>query len=540
MIDLIFKNALVYTMKEKGHTAEAVAVSGRYIVAVGTNDEVMALKEAKTRVIDLAGRMLLPGFIDAHCHPAMCAFFADGILIDEDMDIPQAEACIADFIAKHPDRNAYFGIGYDECLYDEKGPRKEALDKICADKPIMILGSSGHEGWCNSKAFELAGVDCNTPDPVPGFQYFERDQEGNPTGHIVESESESVIFDAIDFFDEQSVYENFIQVSRSYSEMGVTSLVMCGDFDWMEKMSISMVERLVAEGEILQRLQGCVLVNEKSKKEPYLTELKDRAKKYNSDDYRVNVYKILLDGTIETRSASLLEPYDEDGSIVEPLFYGKEFQELCVKVAEAGFDIHVHGIGDRAIREVLKAAKAVRDAGYEDTRITNAHTDFVDVDDIKLFGEYNVIANTTGVWHYGNSDIDKIIGLKRAARQFTMKDIIEGGGRMSLGSDRPVDEYGPQPLNGIEVAVTRKLMDNHDAPVLLPEDQCLTVQQCLEGYTINGAYQMRMEDKTGTIEEGKYADLVVLGKNIFDTPQEEIHKIPVDMTIFNGNIVFQR
>lgn len=210
-----------------------------------------------------------------------------------------------------------------------------------------------------------------------------------------------------------------------------------------------------------------------------------------------------------------------------------------MKVASEGYDIHIHAIGDRSVNEVIMAAKAVREAGYDDTRITTAHTQFVQADKRALFGKYNVIANTTGAWHYGTTDIDKIVGKERASNQFTFKDIIDAGGLISLGSDRPVDEYGPEPLKSIQVAVTRRLIDEPGAPVLLPEDQKLTVQQCLEGYTKNAAYQMRMEDKTGTIEKGKYADLVVLEKNIFDVDHEEIYKIPIAMTIADGNVVLK-
>lgn len=323
MTDLILKNAFVYTMNDEKPTAEAVAISGRYITAVGSEEEVMALKEKDTKVIDLGGKMLLPGFIDAHCHPAMCAFFSEGILLSEEMDIPEIEETIGTYIKEHPDNKAYFGIGYDECLYDERGPQKEDLDKFSPDKPVIILGNGGHEGWCNSKALEMAGVDKNTPDPIPGFQYFGRDEEGNPTGHLVETAPESIIFDSIEFFNEDAVRKGFIETSETYSEMGVTSLVMCGDLKWMEKISIPMTEELVAQKKFNQRLQGCSMVCEKDQKESGLEILRERAEKYDSDDYRVNVYKILLDGTIESRSAAMTEPYNEDGSMVEPLFEEK-------------------------------------------------------------------------------------------------------------------------------------------------------------------------------------------------------------------------
>lgn len=540
MSDIVLKNGYVWTMNKDNPLAAAVAVEGNRIKAVGTDEEISAHITDDTKVIDLEGRMLLPGFIDAHCHLTMCAMFAGGLLLDETMGIPEIEKTIEEFITENPDRKAYFGIGYNECLYDEKGPKKEDLDKFCSDKPVTILGSGGHEGWCNSKALEIAGVDKNMPDPIPGFQYFERDEEGNPTGHIVETGAETVIFNSADYFEEEAVRRYFTEISKSYSEMGVTSLISCGDLAWMKKVGEHIKIEMAAGGKLQQRVNDCAMVCERHEKEPALEELREKAAEFDTDTYRVNVYKILLDGTVESRSASMLEPYNEDGSMVDPLFEGKELQDMCVKAASEGYDIHIHAIGDRAIREVINAAKAVREAGYTDTRITNAHTQFVSDEDKALFGKYNIIANTTGTWHYGDPETEVIIGKKRLDNMFTMKDLIDGGARISLGSDRPVDEYGPEPLRSIEVACTRKLIDTPDAPVLLPEDQKLTVQQCLEGYTTNAAYQMRMEDRLGTIEPGKYADMVVLDKNLFEIPTEEIHNVAVEMTVADGKIVYSR
>lgn len=538
MLNKILINAKIYTMDKENTRAEALAISGERILQVGTNEEILKLRNTNTEVIDVHGGMVLPGFIDAHCHPSLCAFFAGGIEIAEEMNAAEVLETIRLGIAQRPEEDTYFGIGYSECLFDEKGPKKEMLDELCADKPVFILGSSGHEGWCNSKTLELAGVDKNTPDPLPGFQYFERDEEGNPTGHIVECAAEGVLFEAVKFFKEEELYDAYLGVSQSYSAMGVTTIGDCGAFDWMEEMGLPVIGKLMKDQAFKQRLFGCVFVDTADKKDSALELLKERSKQYNSDRYRVNTYKVILDGTIETRTASMSQPYDEDGRTVEPLFSGKEIEELFVAVAKEGFDLHSHGIGDKAIRENLRGAAAVRAAGFEDTRITNAHSEYVLKEDRPLFGKYNVIANTTGVWHYGNNTVDKIIG-KRADQLFTMKDIINEGGIMSLGSDRPVDEVGPEPLRSIEIAMTRKLIDWEDAPVLQPEDQKLSLQECLEGYTKNAAYQLRMEGKLGQLTKGAYADIVVLGQDLYETAPEDIHNVPVEMTIWNGEIVYR-
>ena len=219
-------------------------------------------------------------------------------------------------------------------------------------------------------------------------------------------------------------------------------------------------------------------------------------------------------------------------------FSSEEIAEVGVRAAKMGLGVNVHGIGDEAISGTLAMAKAIREAGYDDCRITNSHCDYVKDHELELFGKYNVIANTTCVWHYGNPDMEKVIG-DRQNRTFRLKTMIDGGCRMGLGSDFPVDEFGREPLKGIEMGCSRQLFDHPELPVLKPFEEKLSVEDGIKGYTVNNAYQMHMEDKLGTIEEGKYADLVILEKNIFEIPVSEIHKVKVCETISDGKTIYK-
>ena len=207
--------------------------------------------------------------------------------------------------------------------------------------------------------------------------------------------------------------------------------------------------------------------------------------------------------------------------------------EVGVKAAKAGLNINMHAIGDVAAKSVIAMAKAVREAGYDDCRITCSHSQYIAPDDIPLFGKYNIIANSTGVWMYGNPLMDKVLGHINN-ETFRMRSIIDSGARMALGSDFPVDEYGRQPLKSIEMCVTRKMYGQPDAPVLEPSGEAATVKEAIEGFTINNAYQMHMEDVIGSIEAGKYADFVILEENILEMPPENIHKVKVCETIMDG------
>ncbi|SDK08608.1 amidohydrolase family protein [Natronincola ferrireducens] len=173
--EMVFQNGIVYTVDKERSWAEAVAVANEKIVYVGDNKGVEKFIGGDTKVIDLEGKMLLPGFIDAHAHPNMAAFFSMGVKIDMTADYNETLKSIKKYIEENPERNEYFGFGYNEDLFDEKGPKKEVLDALCLDKPIFILSSGGHSGWGNSKAFEVAGVDRKHPDPIPGFHYYKRD-----------------------------------------------------------------------------------------------------------------------------------------------------------------------------------------------------------------------------------------------------------------------------------------------------------------------------------------------------------------------------
>lgn len=537
--DKIYINGEIYTVNQKQEWAQAIAVKGNEITYVGDNAGARALCGDTTEIHDLQGKMMLPGFIDGHCHPVMAAHYLCGVYLQIEWSVEECLAEIERFIKEHPQDETYFGIGYAEWLFDETGPKKELLDAICADKPIMILGSSAHEAWVNSKSLELAGITKDTPDPAPGFHYFHRDAEGNPTGHLLEIATQTMIMEKVNFFREDKIHQTLSQATEEYAAMGVTATCDMGGPEFTLKAYFGSVPEMIKEGAYKQRFFGCGrMVAEKSDVDLVMPRLKQYKEQYKSDKFRIHFLKIINDGTLETRSAALSQPYDEDGSMVYPLFTKEEIAKLGVEAAAAGLDINVHAIGDEAISGTLAMAKAVREAGFDDCRIVNSHCDYVKDEELALFGKYNVIANTTCVWHYGNPDMEKVIG-DRQNHTFRLKTMINGGCRMGQGSDFPVDEFGREPLKGIEMGCSRQLFDQPDSPVLKPYEEKLSVKDGIESYTINNAYQMHMDHKLGSIEPGKYADLVILEQNLFNIPVTEIHKVRVCETIMDGNTVFR-
>lgn len=536
--DKIYINGEIYTVNEKQEWAQAIAITGNKITYVGDNGGARALCGDATEIHDLKGKMMLPGFIDGHCHPVMAAHYLCGVYLEVEWSVDECLAEIGRFIKAHPEQETYFGIGYAEWLFDETGPKKELLDAICADKPIMILGSSAHEAWVNSKALELAGITKDTTDPIPGFHYFHRDADGNPTGHLLEISTQTMIMEKVSFFEEDKIHRALSQATEEYASMGVTTTCDMGAPEFVLKAYFGAMPQMVKEGTYKQRFFGCGrMVAEKSDASLIMPRLKNYMEQYKDDKFRIHFLKIINDGTLETRSAALSQPYDEDGAMVYPLFTKEEIAKLGVEAAATGLDINVHAIGDEAISGTLAMAKAVREAGFDDCRIVNSHCDYVKDEELALFGKYNVIANTTCVWHYGNPDMEKVIG-DRQNHTFRLKTMINGGCRMGQGSDFPVDEFGREPLKGIEMGCSRQLFDQPEAPVLKPYEETLSVKDGIESYTINNAYQMHMEHRLGSIEPGKYADLVVLEQNLFNIPIPEIHKVRVCETIMDGKTVF--
>lgn len=530
----LYTNGKIFTVNPNQEWAQAVAVKGNKIIYVGDHAGAEVFCDEHTETIDLNGRLMLPGFIDGHCHPVMAAHVLSQVVFDIDWTLEECLDAIRTYVNEHPDNQSYCGLGYAEWLFDEKGPRKELLDEICMDKPMFFFGSGAHEAWANSKCFELAGVTKDTPDPLPGLHYFSRDAEGNPAGHVVEGRAQALIMNKINFFDEESVLNIMAENSAEYASMGVTGTADMGIFSFLEQPYYAALDAIRADGRYLQRFVGCTChMDDPTLIDSRIETLQKKREKYNDDKFRMNFLKIINDGTMESRSAAISEPYPEDGSVVKPLMNEALAAETGLKAAKAGLHINMHAIGDVAAKSVIAMARAVREAGYDDCRITCSHSQYIAPDDIPLFGKYNIIANTTGVWMYGNPLMDKVLGHINH-ETFRMRSLLDGGARMALGSDFPVDEYGREPLKSIEMCVTRKMYGQPDAPVLEPACEVTTVAEAIAGFTINNAYQMHMEDVIGSIEVGKYADFVILDENILEISPEKIHTVKVCETVMDG------
>ena len=538
--DLVLKNANVYTMDQDMNTATGIAIKQQKIIFVGDEEDLKDYIGEYTKIVDIKGKMVLPGFIDAHAHPVMTAFLSHSAMFDMDMKVEDVVNMLKKHIEENPDDEAYIGIAYNESIMDPQKYTKQTLDEICPNKPLMLMGSTFHEGWCNSKALEIAGVDKRYIDPVPGVQYFCRNSEGEPTGRMIEIEPTEVIFRAINAYNVKNAKLTLKGIIDEYNSLGVTSIAECGIVNSAEKMGLDTVAEMKKNGELSCRIFGSIFMYIKTQKENVVDLLQGLNSRFHDDEFCIRTLKIILDGCIEGRSASCFEKYKDFEELTEPMLYGEELRNLFLEAAEKGFDIHLHGLGDRAVHETLMAAKHVREAGYDDIRITNAHTHCVLDEDLGLFKKYNVISNFTPQWfHFKQCNVDAL-GEEKACKLLRMKSLMDSGAICTIGSDMPSDEIGIEPVKAIEMAITRQLFGQKETEPLEPISERLSMTEALKACTINAAYQLHLEDKLGSIEIGKYADIIVMDKNLYEVDTYDIHNVQVAMTIYNGEIVYNQ
>jgi predicted amidohydrolase YtcJ len=532
--DFVYRNGVVYTMSATRSWAEAVAVSSGKVVYVGTNTGVARWVGPQTKVVDLAGRMLLPSFRDSHVHPV-----ESGIELSEcrlyDAETPEAAlAAVRDYVAKHPNDSWIRGGGWQLPVFPDANPHKSLLDAIEPKRPVFLAAADGHSAWVNSRALEIAGITAATPDPPNGR--IERDPKTKePTGTLRESASWLVSKHLPAYTDEQ-YREGLRAALKMAAGFGITALHDASADD----REMATYDRLARAGELTARVRAALsLVTDGERPVARLVELRG---KYASRLLRPEAVKIFADGVIEAQTSALLEPYvgkgDDRGALN---FEPDALRRIAIGLDRAGFQIHVHAIGDRAVRAALDAFEAARNAnGARDSRHEIAHLELIDPSDVPRFRALGVTANFQPLWAYGDSYIKKltvpVLGPERSSRLYPIGSLVKSGAVVAFGSDWSVSSMNP--LDAIQVAVTRRGLDGNEETTLLPE-QAITLADALAGYTIAAAYADFDEAITGSVEVGKSADLIVLDKNLFAIPATEIHKARVVLTLFEGRETFR-
>ena len=540
--DIVFRNGPVYTVGVSNPWARAVAVKGKRIAFVGDDAGVQSFIGPQTRVVDLAGKMLLPGFVEGHIHPLGGATMARGANVqfntrDELLDALRA------YHAKVGNPNLVRGFGWRYGAFPPTGPRKEDLDAIWPDVPVILIAIDGHSAWVNSQALALAGITKNTKDPLPGFSYFERDPtSGEPSGYLVEPPAMFMVNNAIEPFSPEFVAKGLEDWLPAASAAGITALYDAGTVMLPEAEGYGIYARLEREGKLPFRVVGSYYHN-KPEIDPVPVILALQ-REFHSELVRASVLKLNLDGGDAQRTGAFLAPYaDAPDTRGETLLPPDLFADIVRRADRAGLNIHIHSFGDRATRLSLDAFEAAIKANPpRDRRHAIAHLYLVDPADLPRFARLGVVAQFSGQWAAPEPYWQEVslprMGAARAQNFYRIRSVLDHGAVVSLGTDWPASAHYStyRPLDAIEIATTRRELDSPEGPQLPPVDEVVGLDAALKAATMGPAWQIGMDREIGSIEAGKLADLVVLERNLFEIPAHEIHKTKVVMTVMNGQV----
>lgn len=537
--DVVFVNGKVFTVASNQPWAEAVAVKGRRIAYVGDAAGAKDFIGRRTEIIDLGGKMLMPGFVEAHTHPYVGSSLSQGIDLQYDTREKILEVLRA--YAKTTPANALVrGFGWRYIAFPDTGPRKEDLDAIWPDQPVFLCGIDIHCAWVNSKALQLAGITKDTPDPVPGFSRFERDPStGEPTGFLVEPPAMVQVLDASEPYTLATAAAALAIWLPKASAAGITSLMDAGVLVVSEDEAFQHYIDLENAGKLPFRVVGTHYYND-PKADPIEAITRLRAK-YRTELVRASVLKLNIDGGPEPYTAFMLEPYtDKPDTKGVTLIPPDRLKEIVRAADREDIDVHCHVMGDGAVRLTLDACEAAIAANPpRDRRHSLAHLPLVSDADLPRFAKLGVIAQSSANWAVLDPAIVGITKRRWGSRTdhfFRYNSLLRAQGRLTLGTDWPAASYYStyKPLDAIESAVTRQEIRKADAQALPPIGERITLAQALRANTLDAAYQLRLEKDVGSIEVGKFADLTVLQENLFDVPVREIHATPVLMTMMNG------
>jgi len=514
--DIVLTNGKVFTGLDEQPRFQAVAVKDGKILAVGTNEEIAEHVGTSTHVLDVEGKLVIPGFIDAHCHfssgghslteldlrDARTIEHIQEKITERIKELPEGDLVVA--YASFPNPSLFKGLGW---------PTKEILDKVSPNNPVIIQRRGGHAVWVNSVALELSGITKDTEAP-PGGEIIKDPETGEPTGILKEAAS-----NLLKVWDKPKPKEDIERALKHATQLGITG-IQTGSY----LKEIEIFKELNNEGKLTLRVYAWIPVQEL-----------DRAIEkgimwgQGNEMVRVGLVKMFIDGTIGVRSALMFEPFaEEPGNTGMAQYEEEEFYALVEKAHKNGYQVGVHAIGDKAVHWVLNAfERAQNKHGKKGLRHRVEHCTVVTFEDAGRFGELGVVAsmqpNITGSEIYRRIRLGK----ERARRVDMWRTLLNNGAVLAWGTDWPVSPLNP--VENLYQLVTRYY-----------KEERLTIAEAIKYYTYGSAYASHEEDIKGTLEKGKLADMVVLSRDLFTIPPSEILRTEVLYTILGGKIVYQK
>lgn len=538
-MEKIFINGKIYTMDNSRNSYEAMGVIGNKIEALGTNTELLLTKREETKVIDLKGKTIVPGFNDSHMHLVNYGYSLTQVNLMGVKSMESINERVGSYIKKNKICKDKWvrGRGWNQDYFtmEKIFPTRYDLDKISTNIPIVLTRICGHVAVVNSKALEILNIKKGTPQ-VEGGQ-FDVDENGEPLG-IFREMALSLIYDIIPEPSLEEVKDMMRMAIKELNKQGITS-VGTDDFEALPGKSYDLIIRayleLKEENNLNVRIYEQCLLPERDKLEEFFS--KGYKSGWGDEDFKIGPLKLLIDGSLGARTAALVESYSDDkGNKGITMIDQDKLDELLDLASKNNTHVAIHGIGDRAMYMAFESIeKSLNNNPKKDHRHGIVHCQITEEDLLNKFKELNIIAYIQPIFlDYDWKIVRDRVGKDREKTSYNWKTMVDKGVKIACGSDAPVETFNV--LYGIYEAVTRKDLEGNPKKGWLVE-QSLTVDEAIYGYTMGGAYASFEEDIKGSIEIGKLADFVVLSEDIFKIKKDKIKDVEIEMTIFNGKIM---
>jgi predicted amidohydrolase YtcJ len=543
--DVIVINARIYTVNPGQPWAKALAIRDGKILAVGKDDDISHYRATSTKVIDAAGRLVLPGFTDCHVHFMDGSFSLQQVNVEDATNLEQVQQQIKAYAKAHPNDAWVLGRGWSYPIFPPSGmPDKKQLDAVVPDRPAYIEGYDGHTWWANTKALEAAHITKDTADP-PGGTIVRDPATGEPTGAIKEDAADAIVRRAIPVPSRENKLQALRAGLKHANELGITRVHVMGGVNVGagDVADAELLEELRRNNELTVRFYLGYRFDPPEVTAHQLDEIEQARKRYHDNWIAAGGVKFFLDGVIETHTAAMLAPYSNASDLSGGLLWDPDkYKAFVAELDRRGIQIFTHAIGDRAIRLALDAYGAAATKNRtRDARHRIEHIEDPSAADIPRFGQLGVMASMQPLHAYPNDDTLKswlpAVGPERAMRAWPWHSIQDAGGVLAFGSDWPVVTLSPWP--GLQNAVTRQTTDGEPKGGWIPSER-ISLADAIKGYTLNAAFAGHREKTEGSLEPGKLADLIILSQNVFEIDPHHLVNTKVVMTIVAGRVVYEQ
>lgn len=551
----IYKNALIYTVDQNNPWADMLVVEDKKISFVGKEKDAGKEAAKADRIIDCEGKMIFPSFIDSHCHPGWVSESMWHVILPDFYTLDELKGFVKKYLDTHPKEEEAFVLFeyYLPEIFQDEQPRREMLDDIAPDRPVLLNDFSGHMSWCNTKMLELMGVDKDTPDPDE-LAVYDREEDGTPTGWIKEmawTHHVENMYKKLNWFPPDGLAkENISKVFNIMAGFGYTGMFCAFIEDEQELKSAYELDR---EGKLNAYFDASYRCDSIEELDDAIQKVKELSTKYTTEHVKINTMKLFIDGTMAIGNVGLLEPLSNDPEQENCGVMALSEEELVTyftKCNRADLDVHIHTCGDRSFRSICNAVEKIQRNEAWNILVTIAHCGIVNEADYGRPAELGISLNLTPHWcggEYGDSAIE-YIGYDRWINQGTYRPLVYSGALVAMSSDTISYEeiHRSNPFVNFEIGNTRVdpeyPLDPETYPgsVMPPAEDSLPYDVMIEGFTLGGAKQMHIDHLTGSLEAGKNADFVIVLQNIFETEPAEVHKIEVLETVFEGKTIYRK